>query len=147
MEAKKIQFDDGVKTYSVNGRCEISFNPIDDVFIHELTDHLAALKSIYEFGEAESRKAGDDVEAQYKLAQQRVKKVRAEIDGIFGAGVPAKVLGKNPCAVSGGIPIWMHFLLAVMEIVDEEITEAGKEQNDAFKKYEEKFRKYSRGVK
>lgn len=136
-----LNFQTGRKTYTVNGGCEISFDPADIGFVNRLFDL---------FGKLEKQRDEQPLKAgtAFAYAAQRDRELRAEIDALFDEPVCEKIFGRtNVLSPSGGLPVAMNFLLALIDEVDA-ASEAETKPNarvDAYiQKYEKKYGKYVR---
>lgn len=114
---ENLNFDNGLKTYCVNGVREITFNPTDSAFVEKLFnafDTLDKKQSEYEH-EASAAKGAE----LFQIARKRDAEMRETIDQIFGENFCKDVFGDcNVYAFAGGCPIWCNFILSVIETVD-----------------------------
>ena len=138
---EKLNFDNGTRTFEVNGSTVITFNPSDIGFANEvfkLTEQFEAIRA-----ENEKIAEGDDV---YEAVRRSDAEMRAAVDSVFGEGVSAGLFGKanvfSPC---DGLPMVLNFLLAVLDVIDENIDKAVKPNpriNAYVEKYNKKYGKY-----
>lgn len=130
------------KTYTVNGGAEISFNPADIGFAGSVFDLLKKLE------ERQKEKAPEDISDVFKAAKARDKEMRMDIDSVFGAGTCDKVFGTtNVFSPSGGVPVCLNFLMAVIDEIDaaaEKETKTSPAVDAYLKRYESKYGKYIR---
>lgn len=130
------------KTYTVNGCEEISFNPADIGFAGSVFDLLKKLE------ERQKEKAPEDISDVFKAAKARDKEMRMDIDSVFGAGTCDKVFGTtNVFSPSGGVPVCLNFLMAVIDEIDaaaEKETKTSPAVDAYLKRYESKYGKYIR---
>ena len=128
------------KTYSVNGGAEISFNPSDINFANRVYDLLKKLE------ERQKEKPPADIMDVFEAARIRDEQMRSDIDAVFGAGTSEKIFGStNVFSPSGGIPLCMHFIMAVIDEIDaasEKETKFSPAVEAYMKKYESKYGKY-----
>ena len=133
-----LNFQTSRKTFTVNGNCEISFDPADINFVHRLFSLMEKLEK----QQKEDPKEMDNV---FKELARRDKEMRAEIDAVFGEPVCEKVFGTtNVYSPAGGLPVCMNFLLAVIDEVDaaSELETKPSAKVDAYiQKYEKKYGK------
>lgn len=139
----ELNFDTGLVTYTVNNRCEVTFNPADVSFVKRLFDTFDGLS-----------KRQDDIENGNKetsgaelfdLVEQQEKKMREDIDGIFQQPVSDKIFGNlSVYALASGLPLWCNFLMAVIDKVDEALEAEQKLASPRVSKYMAKYAKYSR---
>ncbi len=113
-----LNIDSGIKTFTINGEVEVSFNPADTGFLTQLRE---ALKSLDALSEEYRKKVhdlpDDDIEQAFDLACERDEKQRAVINGIFEKDVCGPVFKRmhidSPSA--DGLPLWAEFILAIMD--------------------------------
>lgn len=139
----ELNFDTGLVTYTVNNRCEVTFNPADVSFVKRLFDTFDGLS-----------KRQDDIENGTKeipgaelfdLVEQQEKKMREDIDGIFQQPVSDKIFGNlSVYALASGLPLWCNFLMAVIDKVDEALEVEQKLASPRVSKYMAKYAKYKR---
>ena len=140
---KELNFETGLVTYQVNGKCEITFNPTDVSFAERLFNAFDGLAKRQERAEAEKQEAeGAEL---FALAEQRDKDMRATIDGIFGEPVCEKVFGGlSVYAMAGGLPVWCNFLMAIIDEMDASVAEQQKQTNPRVEYYMAKYAKYKK---
>lgn len=133
-----LNFQTSRKTYTVNGGCEISFDPADINFVNRLLDLLEQI-------EKQGNTAPDSVENVFAEFAKRDKEMRAKIDAVFEEPVCDKVFGTtNVYSPAGGLPLCMNFLLAIIDEVDiasETETKPSERVNAYIQKYEKKYGK------
>ena len=114
----EIQFSTGLVSYSLNGQCQVSFNPTDSAFVERLFATFGALDMMQEEHKAELQRTSDRAEI-FEIARARDKKMRELIDGVFGAPVCEALFGEmNVYALAEGLPVWCNLMLAVMDEID-----------------------------
>lgn len=139
----ELNFDTGVVTYKVNGQCEISFSPADVAFVRRLFNTFDSLSKQQDAIEGENQDI-DGIKL-FELVEQREKKMRADIDDVFGDTVCDKLFGKvSVFALAGGLPLWCNFLMAVIDKIDAAIEEEQKQASPRVAKYMAKYEKYKR---
>lgn len=140
---ENLNFDNGLKTYCVNGVREITFNPTDSAFVEKLFnafDTLDKKQSEYEH-EASAAKGAE----LFQIARKRDAEMRETIDQIFGENFCKDVFGGcNVYAFAGGCPIWCNFILSVIETVDNASEKEYATTNPRLQKYMGKYQKYNR---
>ena len=133
-----LNFETGRKTYTVNGNCEISFDPADINFVNR----FMGLMERMEKQQSEPAKEVDDVFAEFA---RRDKEMRAEIDEVFGEPVCDKVFGRtNVFSPAGGLPLCVNFLLTIVDEIDaasEQETKPSEKLTAYIQKYEKKYGK------
>lgn len=140
---RELNFDTGLVTYVVNGKCEISFNPADVAFVDRLFKTFDSLAQRQDHAEVEKQTAsGADL---FALAEQRDKYMREQIDNVFGEPVSDLIFGKmSVYALAGGLPLWCNFLMAVIDEIDSAIQEEQRVASPRVDKYMAKYAKYKR---
>lgn len=136
---KELVFDTGLVSFSLNGSCEVAFNPTDSAFVNRLFDAFDNLEKKQEAYKAEIEKAAGPAEL-FGVARKYDKEMREIIDGLFGSDVTGPVFGSmNVYALANGLPVWCNLLFAVLDEIDASL---GKEQKLAearIKKYTDKY--------
>lgn len=136
-----LNFQTGRKTYTVNGGCEISFDPADIGFVNRLFDLFGKL-------EKQRDEQPQNPEDIFTYAARRDKELRVEVDALFGEPVCDKIFGStNVLSPSGGLPVVMNFLLALIDEVDaasEAETKPSARVDAYIQKYEKKYGMYVR---
>lgn len=134
-----LNFQTSRKTYTVNGGCEISFDPADIAFVNRLFDLMDRM-------EKQQASQPERLEDVFAAAAERDQQMRAEIDALFGEPVCEKIFGTtNIFSPAGGLPLCLNFLLAVIDEVDaasETETKPSAKVNAYMQKYEKKYGKY-----
>ena len=137
--AERIGIDTGIKTFSLNDKCEVSFNPTDISFVERLFntfDTLDKKQDAYK-NEIDSVKGTREV---FAIGKKRDLEMRELVDGVFQAPVCDALFGDmNVYAMSGGLPVWCNLMLAVMDEVDTTFTREQKATNPRVQKYMQKY--------
>ncbi len=142
---KELSFDSGVVSYSLNGKCEVSFNPADHSFVERFYDTFDKLGDIQESYAKKADEMQDPKDA-FGLAQQRDKEMQQALDGLFSMPVCDAVFeGMSLCAFANGFPVWLNLMLAILDEVEANIGEIQKQADPRVKKYTEKYKKYAPG--
>lgn len=138
---KELNFESGLVTYSLNGKCEVSFNPTDSNFVERLYAAFEELDKKQEGYRAQIEKMADKREI-FDFARERDTEMRGIIDSVFDAPVSEAVFGgMNVYAVAGGLPVWCNLMLAVMDEIDTTFSREQKLTNPRIAKYTSKYRK------
>lgn len=137
---KELNFDTGLVTYRVNGKCEITFNPTDIGFIGRLFDAFEVLAKRQDAIDAENTDvSGAELLA---LARERDKEMRAEIDAVFGEPVCGSIFGSQSVyAIANGVPLWCNFLMAIIDEADASVQSERKKTTPRMEKYMAKYEK------
>ena len=134
-----LNFQTSRKTYTVNGGCEISFDPADIGFVNRLFDLMEKM-------EKQKNAEPQSVENVFEVFARKDKEMRAEIDAVFGEPVCEKIFGTtNIFSPAGGLPLCINFLLAIIDEVDaasEAETKPSARVDAYMQKYEKKYGKY-----
>lgn len=132
----------GLVTYNINGKVEVEFNPADQDFVERLYstfDKLDKQQATYK-EEMEQAKGTARI---FEIARARSDEMRGMIDELFQRPVCEPLFGSmNVYALADGLPVWCNLLLAVMDIVEENMTEQEKKTDPRVQKYMEKYQKY-----
>lgn len=138
---KELVFDTGLVTFSLNGACEVTFNPTDSEFVKRLFDAFNTLDGKQEAYKAEIEKIADKKQI-FEIAQQRDKEMREIIDGVFEKPVADAVFGSmNVYAMANGLPVWANLILAIMDEIDTTFAREQKATDARIKKYTAKYHK------
>lgn len=136
-----IKFDSGLRTFTLNGAIEVSFNATDGTFVENIYNVFEEIDKKQEEYSNRVKKVADKREI-FKILRELDAEVRALIDGLFNAPVCDAVLGRmNVCALADGLPVWACLLLAVVDELDTEFSREQKAKNEAIKKYTNKWKR------
>lgn len=140
---KELNFDSGVISYSLNGKCEVSFNPADRSFVerfYNTFDELGKIQDNYSKKAEELKEPAD----AFTLARQRDEEIGNVLDGLFNAPVCAAVFGDmSLCAFADGFPVWLNLMLAVLDEIEANLNEVEKQADPRIAKYKAKYQKYA----
>lgn len=138
---KELKFDTGLVTFSLNGVCDVSFNPTDSAFVQRLFDAFNTLDRKQEAYKAEIEKISDKSKI-FDIARERDREMREILDGIFEAPVCAALFGSmNVYALADGLPVWCNLMFAVMDEIDTSFAREQKATNARITKYTAKYHK------
>lgn len=141
---KELNFDSGVVTYSLNGLCEVSFNPTDSNFAERIYSAFEELDKKQDGYKAQIESMTDKKEI-FEFAKERDTEMRGIIDSVFNAPVSDAVFGEmNVYAVANGLPVWTNLFLAVMDEIDTTLSKEQKLTNPRISKYTAKYQKYQK---
>ena len=136
---KELVFDTGLVTYSLNGKCEVSFNPTDSEFVERLFNAFDSLDKRQEKYRNEIGKEPDNRKV-FEISKAMNAEMRDIVDGVFSVSVCEQVFGSmNVYALAGGLPVWCNLLLAIMDEIDTSFAREQKATNARIKKYTEKY--------
>ena len=141
---KELNFDSGLVTYSLNGKCEVSFNPTDTNFVERLYSAFEELDKKQEgYKEQVAEMTGN--KAVFDFARERDAEMRGIIDGVFEAPVCDAIFGgMNVYASANGLPVWCNMILAVIDEVDSTAAREQKLTSPRLAKYTAKYQKYKK---
>lgn len=138
---KELKFDTGLVTFSLNGVCDVSFNPTDSAFVQRLFDAFNTLDRKQEAYKAEIEKMSDKGKI-FEIAKERDREMREILDGIFEAPVCDALFGSmNVYALADGLPVWCNLMFAVMDEIDTSFAREQKATNARITKYTAKYHK------
>lgn len=141
---KELQFDTGLVTYKVNGRCEITFNPGDIGFVKKLFDLFDRLSDRQDTVELKDAEEVDGKEL-FALTEKWDAEMRSEIDELFGDGVCAALFPNvSVFALAGGFPLWANFCMAIIDEIDGNLSEEERKARARVDKYMKKYNAYKR---
>lgn len=136
---KELNFDTGLVTYSLNGKCELSFNPTDSVFVEKLFNAFDILDKKQETYKAEVEKTANKREV-FETARKMDEEMREIINEVFGFDVCTPLFGTmNVYALADGLPVWSNLMLAIMDEVDTTFARENKLTNPRISKYTKKY--------
>lgn len=136
---KELVFDTGLVSFSINGTCEVSFNPTDSVFVKRLFDAFDTLDKKQDAYKAEVEKIADKKQI-FEIARQRDKEMREIIDNVFETPVSDAVFGSmNVYALASGLPVWCNLMLAVIDEIDTTFAREQKATDARIRKYSSKY--------
>ena len=138
-DGKSLNFESGLVTYNINGKCQVSFNPTDSNFVERLYLAFEDLDKKQESYKTQVEKLADKREI-FDFARERDVEMRQVIDGLFDAPVSDSLFGgMSVYAVAGGLPVWCNLMLAVMDEIDTTFSREQKATNPRIAKYTEKY--------
>lgn len=138
---KELNFDSGLVVYSINGICEVSFNPTDSAFIERLYAAFETLDKKQDAYKAQVEKLANKKEI-FGFAKECDTEMRKIIDGVFEKPLCEALFGgMSVYSVASGLPVWCNFLLAIMDEVDTTFTREKKTTDSRIAKYTAKYHK------
>lgn len=141
---KELTFETGLVTYSLNGACEVRFNPTDTAFARRLFDAFDALEQRQE-GYQQQAAALREPREIFAFARERDQEMRQLLDGLLGAGTSDAIFGEMDLyAMAGGLPVWCNLLLALMDEMDAALAREKKAADPRLKKYLDKYRRQAK---
>lgn len=136
----EIRINDGLQTFSLNGKCEITYNPTDVFFlerIYAVFEELDAKQDEYR-KQREALKSPAEV---FAYARQQDKQMREVLNELLGIDVCTPLFGyTNIYAMDGdGLPLWAAVLFAIFDTMDASIINEQKKTNPRIEKYTKKY--------
>ena len=136
----RLNFDTGVKTYDLNGVCQISINPTDTL----LTSRLLSL--VDRLDEKREQYALDIENAEIKdifdIANKFEASVRAEIDAAIGAPVCDAVFGNmSVMSMANGLPVFCNLVFAILDEIDAGWASETAKTSARIAKYTDKYKR------
>ena len=129
---------DGVDT----GRA-VDFNPADQGFAESLYGLVSKLGKIHEAKKKEYE-AEQDLSARFEISMAEDAEMRKAVDFLFGDGFCNDVFKARLFALSDGMTVIENFLIALLDEMDEAVTENLAKRDARIKKYTEKYSKYKK---
>lgn len=127
---QNIEFNNGYKTYVVNGGCEIRIHPTDFGLPERVHQMITALK-----------KAEDDLHYRdnpndFEVVTALDRIAREQIDAVFGDGISDKVFGRANCAsLVDGQPCFVGFIEAMSGVIKEATEREAEASKTKISKY------------
>lgn len=141
---RELNFDSGLVTYSLNGKCDVSFNPTDSNFVDRLYSAFEELDKKQESYKAQVEKMTNSREI-FNFAKDRDAEMREIIDNLFNEPVSDSLFGgMNVYSMAGGLPVWCNLIFAVMDEIDSSVAREQKATNPRLAKYTAKYQKYKK---
>ena len=136
--SESINFETGLKTFDVNGKCEVTFNPYDVFFLGRITEAAETLDKL----QAELQTSGDDWSAIYAKSKEVDAKMRKTIDELFQTSVCAEIFPDfSVFAIGNGFPLWANLLFAVVDQMDAGLGVEKEKAQVRIRKYSSKYKR------
>ena len=129
---------DGVYT----GRA-VDFNPADQGFAESLYGLISKLSKIHDARKKEYE-AEPDLSNRFEISMAEDAEMRKAVDFLFGDGFCKDVFKVRLFALSDGMTVIENFLMAILDEMDESVTENLAKRDARIKKYTEKYSKYKK---
>ena len=137
----EIRVDTGLVTHTINGVCELTFNPTDASFIERLynaTEFLDKKQAEYK----EKSEKTDDLKEMFDVLRAIDHDMRQELDNVLKAGFCEAVFADmNVYAFAGGMPVWANLIEAILEYCNTELSNETKKCKARIDKYIKKYKK------
>ena len=133
----ELNFQTGLKSYTVNGGEEITFEPGSAIFANAV---ITAFERCQEATRNSCIDNAEDTEAAYKATVELENAIRTEINAAFGYDVCAKVFpNMSAIAVASGLPVWVNFLMAIVDEIDSHMDDSQVKARERVQKYTDKY--------
>ena len=137
---QSINFDEGYKTYEINGDPErvIRFNPSDPGILRRIVVAKSALSGMSE--EVQRIQINADGSSVLEQEAEAVKliegKIKEQINYIFGADISTPAFGlQSPLATLNGVPLYERFCNALLPVLEQDIRAEAKASQKRVAKY------------
>lgn len=140
-----ISFGKGDVSYTINGgETTVVFNPTDMSFIERIFATFDELDEKQEYYTAAVEKTKNNAEV-FQIAREMNANMRALIDAAFESEVCEPVFGKTSVyALADGLPLWVNFMLAVIDEMDSAFAREKKATSPRIQKYTKKYSKFKK---
>lgn len=137
-----LNFETGLVTFSLNGKCELTFNPTDSAFVERLYNAFDTLDKKQD--EYKDRIAKTDGGKEiFDIARAMDAEMRGIIDAALGTPVCEPLFGEmNVYSMADGLPVWCNLMMAIIDRVDVSFANEQKRTNPRLEKYTAKYSKY-----
>ena len=141
-----LNYTAGKREYTLPGGGVIYFDPCDSEFANKI---ILAIRNCQEIHKRFPDHVMTDLDAQLLCIQQINNDIRKEIDNVFGDQIADKACcGSSPISISDGLPVWLNFLMAVIDEIDANMPEGEKRSRARVQQYVDKYNtKYAKYMK
>ena len=137
----ELNISTGLVTYKLNDACEITINPTDSLFIEKLYDLFDKLDAKQDNYRERISKAGAN-KAVFNIAREADTELRGMLNETFGFDICGAVFGEvSIYALADGVPLWANLILALLDAVDEKVSDELKKSSNRMNKYTSKYHK------
>lgn len=138
---KDLNFNTGIITYSLNNRCDVSFNPTDSAFVEKLFNAFDTLDKRQEAYKHEVERTSNNKEI-FDTARNMDAEMRKIINEVFGLDICTALFDEmNVYALADGLPVWANLMLTIMDEIDTTFAREQKQTNARITKYTSKYHK------
>lgn len=148
MSQGNISISSGIKHMPVfdgdrdTGRT-VDFNPADQGFAELLYGLISKLANIHD-GKKPEYEAEKDLIKRFETIVAEDAEMRQAVDSVFGDGFCKDVFKVRLFAMADGLTVIENFLYAMLDEMDEAVTENLAKRDARIKKYTEKYSKYKK---
>lgn len=121
----------------------VDFNPADQGFAESLYGLISKLSKIHDAKKKEYE-AEQDPAARFDISRAEDTEMRKAVDSLFGDGFCKDVFKTRLFALADGMTVVENFLFALLDEMDEAVTENLAKRDARIKKYTEKYSKYKK---
>lgn len=141
-----LNYTAGKRQYTLPSGAVIHFDPCDSEFANKI---IVAVRNCNKIQNSFPKEPFTDLDEQLNFIQKMNGDIREEIDKAFGEPVCEKACcGSSPISLSDGLPVWMNFLMAVIDEIDANMPEGEKRSRARVQQYMDKYNtKYGKYVK
>lgn len=134
---KELNFENGLQEYKVKD-CLLYFNPADPSFADRIYTAFDALNEKQKKQSVDTEKLS--TKETFEYLRQLDAEMREVIDGVFEQEVCKPLFGSMSLyASAGGSPVWMNFMLAIIDELDESIKREKAFHSEKLSKYTKKY--------
>lgn len=148
MSQERFDVSSGIKHLPVfmdgsdTGRT-VDFNPADNGFAESLYGLISKLSQIHEARKKQYDEEADPA-ARFDISRAEDAQMRETVDSVFGEGFCRDVFKTRLFALADGMTVVENFMFALLDEMDESITENLAKRDARIKKYTEKYSKYNK---
>ena len=138
--SETITFETGLKTFDVNGKCEVTFNPYSAAFIQRMEEAAKRAMEIHENLDESMKKREN--ERPYELYRNADNEIRDIIDSLFYDGFCDACAPKEDVFmvdIADGLPVWTNLIYAMMDMMDDRLSAEKDLSKNRIRKYSEKY--------
>ena len=144
----KLSISSGIKhlpvfTGDVDTGRSVDFNPADQGFAENLYGLVSKLSAIHE-ETAKRYETEENPAVRFDISRSEDAEMREAVDSIFGEGFCKDVFKTRLFAMADGLTIVENFLFAILDEMDDSITENLSKRDARIRKYTDKYSKYKK---
>lgn len=140
---QELKVTGGVQYFNLNGR-ELAFDPGDMNFADEFLTMVENLEKTMEDSEEIRKVMAENPREVFRIVREKDRTIRAEIDHVFGEGTSKAIYTGNLTSLADGLPVWLNFCLAIMDIMEENARTQRARSNPRLQKYMAKYEQYQK---
>ena len=137
-EITNLNIATGLREFNLNGKVTVTFNPTDPVFIEKVYNTFGSLDDLQDKVRLKSK--GATTEELIAMLKELDSEMREMLENLMAVDVCTPLFGdSNVFAMADGLPLWANFLLAIMDVIDENVAESNKLSKKKIAKYMAKY--------